>query len=324
MLKNLPTSSSLLKHFVGMTLMLVVGCYSGEKEVFPGYVEGEFVYVASPFAGQLLEVLVGKGSQVGAHQKLFTLDSTLERAESERAEQLYYKAQSNYEDLSKGLRPSEMASLTAQLEQAKSKAELSKKNFARISKLFNSNATSQQALDDAIFARDQSAELVTQLEHEINTAKLGARADQLKAAREEVRARKQELVQAQWKLSQKEQAALEDALVFDVLFRKGEWVPAGQAVVSLLPPQNIKVRTFISERNLVNVHIGQTAEVILGEGALNIQGRVSYISAQAEYTPPVIYSRESRSKLVFMIELAFDPEVAKSLKPGQPVEVKLG
>jgi HlyD family secretion protein len=53
-------------------------------------------------------------------------------------------------------------------------------------------------------------------------------------------------------------------------------------------------------------------------------GTVSYISPHAEYTPPVIYSRESRSKLVLMIEAVFDPSHSSELHPGQPVDVFLG
>jgi HlyD family secretion protein len=53
-------------------------------------------------------------------------------------------------------------------------------------------------------------------------------------------------------------------------------------------------------------------------------GKVSFISPQAEYTPPVIYSQENRSKLVFMIEAVFDPDVAAKLHPGQPVDVRIG
>jgi HlyD family secretion protein len=48
---------------------------------------------------------------------------------------------------------------------------------------------------------------------------------------------------------------------------------------------------------------------------------VSFIYPQAEYTPPVIYSQDFRAKLIFMVEARFDPDTAKLLKPGQPVDV---
>ena len=53
-----------------------------------------------------------------------------------------------------------------------------------------------------------------------------------------------------------------------------------------------------------------------------LTGKVNFISPQAEYTPPVIYSRDSRAKLVFMVEIVFDPQTAANLHPGQPVDVQ--
>ena len=50
---------------------------------------------------------------------------------------------------------------------------------------------------------------------------------------------------------------------------------------------------------------------------------MNYISTQAEFTPPVLYNRENRSKLIFMIEAKFPPADAADLRPGQPVDVKL-
>jgi HlyD family secretion protein len=93
-------------------------------------------------------------------------------------------------------------------------------------------------------------------------------------------------------------------------------------VVVLLPPQNIKVRAFVSETVLGGLHAGDRVQVRVDGTAETFVGKLSYISPQAEYTPPVIYSRETRAKLVFMIEAVFDPAAAARLHPGQPVEVE--
>lgn len=54
-----------------------------------------------------------------------------------------------------------------------------------------------------------------------------------------------------------------------------------------------------------------------------VAAKVSFVSSQAEYTPPVLYSKESRSKLVFLVEARLDPADAANLRPGQPVDVSL-
>jgi HlyD family secretion protein len=124
-------------------------------------------------------------------------------------------------------------------------------------------------------------------------------------------------------LSQKRQNAPQAGLVFDTLFRPGEWVPSGRPVVALLPPGNIKVRAFVPETEIGTVRVGYGARVHVDGVDQPLAGRVGFISPKAEYTPPVIYSRETREKLVFMIEILFDPAAGAKLHPGQPVDVEL-
>ena len=112
--------------------------------------------------------------------------------------------------------------------------------------------------------------------------------------------------------------------MFDTLYREGEWVAAGRPVVVLLPPQNIKVRTFVPEPLLATIHYGDRVQVTVDGVREPFIGTVSYISPHAEYTPPVIYSQGTRDKLVFMIEAVFDPQIAAGLHPGQPVDVLFG
>src|SRR5690606_6144318 len=151
------------------------------------------------------------------------------------------------------------------------------------------------------------------------TAQLGAREDQIRAAEADVAARRAALQQANWNLEQKRRVAPQDALVFDTLFRAGEQVPASQPVVTLLPPANIKVRAFVPQAQIRRIKVGDPAAVRVDGLSSTIRGTVSFISPRVEYTPPVIYSRESRDKLVFMVEITFPPDIARQLHPGQPV-----
>jgi HlyD family secretion protein len=131
------------------------------------------------------------------------------------------------------------------------------------------------------------------------------------------------LAKANWSFNQKEQFAPTNAFVQDTLYRAGEWVAAGSPVVALLPPANLKVRFFVPETVLSAIQPGQTVNVTFDGGQRVYSATVNYISTQAEYTPPVIYSRETRANLVFMIEARFSLADAVELRPGQPVDVKL-
>jgi HlyD family secretion protein len=162
------------------------------------------------------------------------------------------------------------------------------------------------------------------VEADLKTARLGSREDQVTAAKANLRALEAALAKAEWDVAQKRQAAPQGGLVFDTLYREGEWVAAGRPVVVLLPPPNVKVRAFVPETRVGAIRPGDPVQVFVDGVAEPFAGRVSFISPRAEYTPPVIYSRESRSKLVFMIEATFDPAAAAELHPGQPVDVRFG
>jgi HlyD family secretion protein len=289
-----------------------------------GYVEAEFVYVSSPLAGTLEKVSVQKGAQVKTGDLLFALESIPERAARDEAQRRLAQATATLEDARKGKRPTEIQSVEAQLRQAQAAAVLSRKELDRQERLFLSDATSAQNVDRARAAFDQDRQRVAQGEAELKTAQLGLRADQIAAAEANMRALEAALSGAEWELSQKRQAAPQEGQVFDTLYREGEWVAAGRPVVALLPPQNIKVRAFVPEQLISAVHRGERVQVFVDGLRAPLIGAVSFVSPRAEYTPPVIYSRESRGKLVFMIEVVFDPGTAAKLNPGQPVDVQFG
>ena len=241
---------------LSLAILFIGGCSDSPQDRFQGYVEGEFVYVASPLAGQLESLQVQRGDQVKTGDPLFALDETAEKAA---------------------------------LDMARAALVLSEAEFTRQEKLFRMGPAAAQDYDRARSTRDQDRQRVTQ---------------------------------AEWNFNQKRQAAPLVGLVYDTLFRQGEWVAAGKPVVVLLPPQNIKVRAFVPETQVGSIHYGDTTQVTVDGVPNPFIGKVSYISPHAEYTPPVIYSRESRAKLVFMIESVFDPEVSAGLHPGQPVDVE--
>jgi HlyD family secretion protein len=307
-----------------LVLTFFSGCTRPDTGRLQGYVEGEFVYVSSPLAGEVRSLRVERGTQVKAGDALFALDTTPEKAARDEAERRVMQARANWEDLQKGRRPTEIESLEAQLKQAKAALELSEVQLARQERLTGSYATTAEDMQRARAQRDQDKQRVAQLEADLQTARLGARPDQIAAAEANLHALEAALAKAEWDLAEKLRAAPQSGVVFDTLYREGEWVAAGRPVVALLPPENIKVRAFVPETRIGSVQLGDPARVTVDGTAAPLAGKVTFISPRAEFTPPVIYSRETRSKLVFMIEIRFEREVAAQLHPGQPVDVELG
>ena len=118
-------------------------------------------------------------------------------------------------------------------------------------------------------------------------------------------------------------SASQAGLVSDTLYREGEWVAAGSPVVRLLPPGNVKLRFFVPETAAGGLKPGRNVSVGCDGCGAGLAAVVSYVSNEPEFTPPVIYSNETRSKLVFLVEARPSAENAARLRPGQPVSVTL-
>ncbi|NGZ08452.1 MAG: HlyD family efflux transporter periplasmic adaptor subunit [Nitrospira sp. LK70] len=317
------TTQRLILVFTLAAAVVQPGCGRSSSDQVQGYVEGEYIYVASPYAGALASLSVRRGEQVGAGDPLFALEQVSEQAVRDEAEKKLGQALANLDDAKKGKRPSEIESLRAQLKYAQAALRLSVQEVTRQEGLkAMPGAVVEMELDRARAMRDQNRQRVAELEADLNTALLGARADQVAAAEAEVRAKEAALVGAEWALAQKRQAAPKAGFVFDTLYREGEWVAAGRPVVVLLPPDHIKVRAFVPETKVGTIKLGDVVKITIDGVQGTVQGKVGYISPRAEYTPPVIYSRENREKLVFMVEALFDRDTARNLHPGQPVDVR--
>ena len=303
--------------------LLLGGCSEPPPHSFQGYVEGEYVHVASPLGGQLQTLAVQRGMQVSGGEPLFTLEHAFEAEALAEAEQGWRRAENKLADLSKGQRPSELAAIEARLNQAHAAHNLARLEYDRREKLYADHTIAREQLDRARTELESSGAAVAQLTAELKTARLGGRSDEIEAARADVEAAARRLEQARWRLEQKTQAAPQTGYVYDTLYNEGEWIPAGYPVVSLLPPGNIKVRFFVPEQTVGTLRLGQQGFMSFDGAAEKYPLIISYISPQAEYTPPVIYSRETRSKLVFMIEAKVEEKQAAGLHPGQPVDVRL-
>jgi HlyD family secretion protein len=305
---------------IALAAAMGLGGDGGAMQV-QGYVEGEYVYVAAPVAGRLEALQVARGDHVAAGAPLFQLDRASEQPGRDDAAARLARAEANLADLRKGKRPSELESIEAQLAQAQAMLELAEAELNRRERLVASNVASREAVDQARAAYERDKARVAELQAELKTAQLGARTDEIQAAEAEVSAAGAQLAHAEWRLDQMSQAAPQAGSVVDTLYRPGEWVAAGAPVVSLLPPENVKVRFFVPEPRLGALAIGDEVRVGCDACMPALTAVISYISPDAEYTPPVIYSREMRAKLVYLVEA--QPRQPAALRPGQPVDVTL-
>ena len=304
-----------------ITAALVMGgCARPHPPRWQGYLEGEFIYVSSPLAGQLETLAVSKGARVEAKAPLFALERSAELAAQQQAAEQFHAAEARLEDIKKGSRPTELAALQAQVDQARVSAELARVDYQRVQNLFKTDVVAESEFDRARLTHDRAVAALAQLTAQLETARLGGRSDVIAAAEAEVRSAAAAKQKADWSVEQKSQATPRAALVYDTLYRAGEFIPAGSPVVALLAPELLKVRFFVPEADFATLKAGDNVQVAIS-GRAPQSARVSYLSPQPEYTPPILYNRENRTKLVFMVEATLPPADARDLHPGQPVDV---
>jgi HlyD family secretion protein len=306
-----------------LAILLASGCGKQDDNFFSGYAEADYVRLASPIAGTLSKLYVNRGDKVTRGAPAFVLEQESERAARAEALSRIERAQAQLANLKKGKRPDEIAAVQAQLAQAQAAFKLSSADLERQKKLVAAKFIAPEKLDETRAAFERDRQRVSELQAQLRVAQQGARPDEIAAAQEDVKAAQAELAQADWKLDQKSLRIPVDADVDDVYYREGELVAAGSPVVSLLPPQNIKLRFFVAEAVLGKLALGGDVSVTCDHCGTPIPAKISYVSRQAEYTFPLIYSKENRSTLVFMIEARPSIENARRLHPGQPVEVRL-
>lgn len=300
------------------------GCEQPPEQSYLGYAEGEYVLVAAPYAGSLTHLSVARGGTVTIGDALFALEQGNEIAARREAADRLRSAQSRLDNLRAGSRPEQLAALQAQARELAAARALSASQLERDRKLFKQKFISKALLDEAESKLLVDDARLAQLNAQLKLARTSVgRSDEVTGAKAEVDAARAVLAQADWRLAQKSVPAPATGLVHDTFFVLGEWVPGGKPVVSILPPANIKLRFFVPPSTVGALRIGQAVSIHCDGCASPISATVRYISTEPEYTPPVIYSRESRNKLVFLVEARPSVEDAVRLRPGQPVDITL-
>jgi HlyD family secretion protein len=309
---------------IGMlAALLLAACGPEADRPLQGYVEGEYVRIAAPFGGSLQQLFVQRGDQVVAGAPVFVLERDAEAAARREAEARQASAAARLANLKSGRRAPEVAAVAEQLRRAQSVRDLAAIQLKRQQELAQSGFVSGAALDEAR-AQVRSAEAeVASLQAQVATANLPARSEEIHAAESEVKAAQAAVEQSEWKLAQRAVAAPAAGLVHDTYYVVGDFVPAGSPVASILPPANVNVRFFVAETTLGRLQRGQAVTVACDGCPAPVAAVIVFISDHAEFTPPVLYSRDNRAKLVYRVEARPAPADAAKLHPGQPVDVTL-
>ncbi|HEY2033633.1 MAG TPA: HlyD family efflux transporter periplasmic adaptor subunit [Rhizomicrobium sp.] len=270
-----------MKRLSILLFLLLAACGKSDDQVWLGYGEGDNAFIAAPQPGWVSSLHVERGAYVHRGDLLFTLDDTAQIAARDQA-------------------VASLETAKASLTQEQANLLYSKRQLERQSGLARVNAGTPTNLDLAKSNYEQSAARIAQLQSQIQ---------QMEAS----------LSGATYSLTQRDVVSQTEGRVQDIYYRPGEYAPASTPVLSILPPKNIYVRFFVPEPQFSKVHIGQKVRVTC-DGCRPMTAQISFIAQQQEFTPPVIFSENSRAKLVFKLEARMPGGM--KLNPGQPVQVR--
>jgi HlyD family secretion protein len=289
-----------------------------------GYVEADYVRVGPTQQGLLTAVEVARGDRVEPGSLLFTQDEANDRAVRDEAAARLAESQARLANLAATSRATEIAQAEAELAELRAARDRAEKDRARAETLVRSGAAAVQQLDQSRADALSAAARVQAAEAKLEQMRSPTgRAQEIAAQVAVMNEGRAQLAQAEWRLAQRRVVSPVAGLVAEVYARAGETLGAGAPVVSLLPQENILVRFFVPEAALPRVRAGVQVAVGCDACPPDMTAEVSFVSPEAEYTPPVIYSESTRSKLVYLIEARPRGDRGGTLKPGQPVTVRL-
>jgi HlyD family secretion protein len=304
-----------------LLLLALVACGDNADDVrFQGYVEGEFVQVAPEVGGRIVELAVDRGDVVEAGDPLFRIASSEAESSVAQARAEVARAEAQLANLRQGQRPPEIAVIEAQIAEAEASLDQAEKEFERQLVLFERRVVSEARLDQAREAVRVAEARLAAANRQKEVATLPARTPEIEAGERAVEAARAALEMAETRLAKHAVAAPVGGRIEDVYYEAGEVASEGAPVLSLLPQGARKVVFFVPEPERAGLQTGAKVAVGCDGCPAGISARVTFLASEAEFTPPVIFSRDTRDKLVFRAEASLG-EGAETLPLGQPVDV---
>jgi HlyD family secretion protein len=286
---------------------------------FLGYVEADYVYAAAPSPGTIESIAVDEGTVVQAGDVLFVLAHAQQQSQLAAAEARVTAAEASVDNLKTGGRSAEVEVARANLDQAQAQLALANAALSRTKELFDKGLTPQAKLDQDQATADGAVARVAQLKAQLEVIELPARDAQLANAEAMLAAARADAETARAALNDRTIVAPVSGRVETLFFNAGETAAAGVPVVSIIPDDALKVRFYVGETERVNLAIGDAMTVGCDGCETPIAATVSRIASEPQFTPPVIYSRDERNRMVFLAEATLAD--ATGLLPGQPVTV---
>lgn len=293
----------------------------GQPDAYNGYLEADYVYISPAGAGRISSISVDEGDRIFAGQQVFTLDASQQKSQLRAAVARVEVARANLSNLQTGSRDQEVEVIRAELAKAEAERDLASGTLSRSEALLARASASRAQVDADRASLARAKAQVAELEARLQVAELPARDAQLIAAKATLQAAEAEAEAARTALDDRTILAPAQGRVEKRFFEEGEVAAAGVPVLSVLPDNHLRVIFFVPEPARAGLSVGDSLGISCDGCPDGLAARLVRLASSPQYTPPIIYSREERSRLVFRAEARIDD--ATGLLPGQPVTLAI-
>lgn len=292
------------------------------RDHFQGWVEADLLFIGPDAPGRLSTLPIREGDDITAGALLFTMESDVQQADQAAAAAAVSQAEAALKRVEAAQqRPPEIDILRAREAKVLANIAASANALKRAQTLLEKGIATYARLDQARAVHQANEASLAEIRQQIAVAGMAARVEDIEATKQQLNQARARLKAATTRLEQRRVESPAAARVQAIYYRPGEIVPPARPIASLLPPERLKIRFFVPQARLADINIGQALRITCDGCADMRTARVSFIAAEAEFTPPVIYSREERAKLVFRIEAT--PDRPGRFRAGQPVTIAL-
>lgn len=332
------------KRFIVIFIVIILAAvWSGGKEflsnnkkseVYTGMVEAKAITVKSEVSGEMEKIYGSEGDSIEEDQLLYDLDDTDYKIEREKALQNINISKSKIKDLEEGYSIEEIEQLKAKISQNYSniltldEERLNLEDrYNQMIELKDAGAVSENDVKDIKLALEKVKYELSglrfaeeELELKLRDMENGMDKNQIDISKGELKIAELNLENAESTIDKCHRKSPIAGTLEEIYYDEGEFIPAGSSVLSIVDFDDVWVEAYVEEKNLAILELGKIVDLKPYGTEKTIQGKISYISRNGEFTPKNIESKENKEEIVYKVKVVAY-EKTNILKPGMFVDL---
>ena len=302
------------------SLLLLYSCGNGDNNLIEesGTIETTNSVISSQVVGKVEKIIFDEGAVVNAGDTVLIIDHENYELQLKQAQAARDLAKAQLDMLLNGARKEDINLAQEQLNQAKANFDLAQKDKERFKNLYDSQSITKKQLDDVVTRFEITQSQYSSAEENLQKIKNIARPEEKRQAQSNYEKAEANVELIQKSINDCFVTAPFNGTIVKTFVEKGEMLSMLSNLFKISDLSKVKLVIYVSEEDLGKVKLGQTAEVSTDTyKGKTYDGKVIYISPEAEFTPKNIQTKDERTKLVFAVKIEI-PNLNSELKAGMP------